>query len=134
MGVESKISVALDIRFIDARAIATEAKLNLGIEGYHDKSRDDEIVNEAMRVYRESLSSDTRTKMAIQHYNLERVKQHSRNPNMRAGRSSSLASSVSSDYSEVSDMGSRKGSQASMESAATSEKRRKRRSLLPFRK
>ena len=146
MGVESKISVALDIRFIDARVIATEAKLNLGIEGYHDESREEEIVNEAMRVYRESLSADARTKMAVQQYNLERVKQQHtrRNPNNnRAGRSSSLSSSVcssSNDYSEVSDMGSRKGSQTSMESSSAStnaaygKKKKKRSSLMPFRK
>ena len=52
MSIESTLTRELDIRFIDARAIATEAKLNLGIEGYVDDcNREELVIKEAIRVF-----------------------------------------------------------------------------------
>ena len=52
MSIESTLTRELEIRFIDARAIATEAKLNLGMEGYVDDcNREELVIKEAIRVF-----------------------------------------------------------------------------------
>ena len=93
MGVESKISRALDIRFIDARAIATEAKLSLGIEGYHESSRDDDIIQAAMKMYNENYTQDHKNRMSIQHQHLERIKERQRGSDAGSRRGSGIAGS-----------------------------------------
>ena len=149
MGVESKISRALDIRFIDARAIATEAKLSLGIEGYHESSRDDDIIQVAMRTYNENYTQDRKNKMSIQHQHLERIKERQRGSCSSSGSrrgstsSSSIVSYDDEDCTSIrSSNRSRKGSDSSMvlfgspDSNRNSRNNNKNRlrSLLPFRR
>ena len=51
MTIESFLTRELDIRFIDARSIATEAKINLGIHGYPTKDQQEAIQEEACRIF-----------------------------------------------------------------------------------
>ena len=53
MSVESTLTRELDIRFIDARVLTTEAKLNLGIEGYPSLEQTSELIAEATRIFEE---------------------------------------------------------------------------------
>ena len=138
MGVESKISRALDIRFIDARAIATEAKLSLGIEGYHEASRDDDIIEVAMRMYNENYTQDRKNRMSIQHQHLERIKER-----QRGGSASSIASYDDEDCTSIRSNRSRKGSDSSMlfgspnsdsNSRNSNKSKNRLRNLLPFRR
>ena len=51
MSVESKLSRELGIRFIDARSIVTEAKLNVGIEGYYSDDQEMLILQESLNIF-----------------------------------------------------------------------------------
>ena len=53
MSVESILTRQLNIRFIDARALCTEAKLSLGVEGYHSEDQEGPLINEAIRLFTE---------------------------------------------------------------------------------
>lgn len=52
MSAESYLSRELDIRFIDARVLVNEAKLNLNIHGYMDKEQQILIQREAIRLFK----------------------------------------------------------------------------------
>ena len=52
MTVESQLTRRLGITFLDARALATEAKLNQGITGYPNKAQVDDLIEEAIRIFR----------------------------------------------------------------------------------
>ena len=54
MPIEATLTRTLDIRFIDARAIANEAKLNLGISGYPSQQEEAMLVDEAIRIFDQS--------------------------------------------------------------------------------
>jgi hypothetical protein len=51
MTVESILTRELDIRFIDARHIATEAEISLGIHGYPSKDQERELREEAIKIF-----------------------------------------------------------------------------------
>jgi hypothetical protein len=51
MSVESYLTRELDIRFIDARNIVTQAKVSLGIQGYHSKDQLKELTLESMQLF-----------------------------------------------------------------------------------
>jgi hypothetical protein len=51
MTIEATLTRELNIRFIDARALATEAKLNLGVQGYPSQQQDEELIGEAMSIF-----------------------------------------------------------------------------------
>ena len=77
MSVESIITRELDIRFIDARAIATEAKLNLGIDGYvSNQDQRDAVVNEAMKIFQQRPQSQKAT-MKVLNSRLNAIKNSS---------------------------------------------------------
>ena len=61
MTVEMFLTRKLDIRFIDARSITNEAKVNLGIHGYPTKEQELQIKKEACRIFceRPETSKDT---------------------------------------------------------------------------
>ena len=73
MSVESTLVKALDIRFIDARLIATEAKLNMGIDGYPKEDQVQDIIKESMRIY-ELRPTEDRIAMKTLHNKLNRIK------------------------------------------------------------
>ena len=43
LSVESLLTRELNLRFIDARMLVTEARITLGIEGYPDRDQVDEV-------------------------------------------------------------------------------------------
>eukprot|EP00538_Stauroneis_constricta_P014293 CAMPEP_0119551006 /NCGR_PEP_ID=MMETSP1352-20130426/4410_1 /TAXON_ID=265584 /ORGANISM="Stauroneis constricta, Strain CCMP1120" /LENGTH=125 /DNA_ID=CAMNT_0007597011 /DNA_START=96 /DNA_END=473 /DNA_ORIENTATION=+ len=51
MTIEAIITRALEVRFIDARTLATEAKLNLNITGYPSKEQEQQILREAISLF-----------------------------------------------------------------------------------
>ena len=78
MSVESIITRELDIRFIDARSLTTEAKLNLGIEGYvaTDEQRD-ALVAEATRIFQEERPVGQKAAMKVLNSRLNAIKSSS---------------------------------------------------------
>jgi hypothetical protein len=53
MTVESFLTRELQVRFIDARNLATEAKLNLGVFGYPSHEQQEAIIEEALKVFQQ---------------------------------------------------------------------------------
>ena len=54
MSIESSLMRGLEIRFIDAKLMVTEAKLSLGISGYTSEDNIDQqerIIDEAIRIF-----------------------------------------------------------------------------------
>ena len=72
--VESSVSRELEIRFIDAKAIVTDAKLNLGIAGYPSERQARHIQREAFRIFVEEKSETERMHMRLLHNKLNQVK------------------------------------------------------------
>eukprot|EP00934_Nitzschia_sp_Nitz4_P001130 Nitzschia sp. Nitz4//scaffold137_size62074//35538//35897//NITZ4_006419-RA/size62074-processed-gene-0.91-mRNA-1//-1//CDS//3329535712//1130//frame0 len=56
--VESFLTRELDVRFIDARHITSEAKLSLGIHGYPTQEQMEFIKEEAVRIFNSLPASD----------------------------------------------------------------------------
>lgn len=73
MSVESFLTRELDIRFIDARNIVSEAKVNLGIHGYPTKHQIDDIRDESLRDFG-TRSEDSKSAMKQLKTELEAVK------------------------------------------------------------
>jgi hypothetical protein len=73
MSVESYLTRELDIRFIDARNIVTEAKVSLGIRGYPSKDQLKELTLESMRLF-EIRPEAQKTSMRRMSSDLESVK------------------------------------------------------------
>ena len=73
MTVESTLCRALNIRFIDARGLVTEAKLNMGIIGYYDETLHDQLLDEARRLY-EELDEDRRVQLGVLKSELDGIK------------------------------------------------------------
>jgi hypothetical protein len=73
MPIESTLTRELEIRFIDARAIATEAKLNLGIEGYPGCDQEDLLLGEAIAIFH-SRPGDVKNVMRRLKSDLDAVK------------------------------------------------------------
>ena len=75
MSIESKLTRELEIRFIDARSIATEAKLNLGVDGYASlPDQIDAIQQEAMRIFNQEKTERERMSMRILNSRLNTIK------------------------------------------------------------
>jgi hypothetical protein len=53
MTVESFLTRELQVRFIDARTLATEAKLNLGVHGYPSEDQKQGIIKEAVYIFQQ---------------------------------------------------------------------------------
>lgn len=100
--VESFLTRELDLRFIDARNLATEARLSLGIQGYPDRDQVSELRREAIRIYQSKTYVERRSLQQL-NMDLESIK-------IPAGSSASSTFSVDEE---------------SMESSVTSESRRR---------
>ena len=74
MTVEASLTRELDIRFIDARVLATEAKLNLGLTCYPGKAQERLITREAIRIFREERPEQFKTILRQQKADLESAK------------------------------------------------------------
>lgn len=68
--VESYLTRELDLRFIDARNLATEARRNLGIVGYPSRSQARQVRQEALHIYHSKTLSERRS---LQQMNLALV-------------------------------------------------------------
>lgn len=73
MTVESLLTRKLEIRFIDARNIVTEAKVSLGIHGYPSKDEEREVREEAIKIFRQR-PEETQTAMIRLSADLEAIK------------------------------------------------------------
>jgi hypothetical protein len=73
MSVESYLTRELDIRFLDARNIVTEAKVSLGIQGYPSKDQLKELKLESMRLFA-IIPESQKTSMRRMSSDLESVK------------------------------------------------------------
>ena len=63
MSVEAELSRILDIRFAEAKSLVIEAKVKLGIKGYHKDSMEEAVLAEALDVFHNQLSVEQREKM-----------------------------------------------------------------------
>ena len=73
MTIEAILTRKLNIRFIDARAFVTEAKLNLGVEGYPASSQEELLIAEAINIF-ENRPEDVRKVMHILKSDLDAIK------------------------------------------------------------
>jgi hypothetical protein len=73
MTVESLLTRELEIRFIDARSIVTEAKVSLGIHGYPSKDQESKVREEAIKIFRQR-PEETQTTMRRLSTDLEAIK------------------------------------------------------------
>ena len=73
MSVESHLTRQLNIRFIDARELCTEAKLSLGIEGYHCEDQEELLIEMAVRIFTQR-PPHVRAAMAHLRYDLDTIK------------------------------------------------------------
>ncbi len=71
--VESLLSRELDLRFIDARDIAAEARIVLGIEGYPNKDQAHIILDEAIRIF-QTKSDKEQHRLRRMNMELEAIK------------------------------------------------------------
>lgn len=99
--VESLLARHLKIRFIDARTLATEAKLNLGINGYVSNSDDIErVFLESVKIFNNDRTDKDKHAMQTLKNTLDTIKRTSfAESSCSRSRSSmvSTASSISSD-------------------------------------
>ena len=118
MTVESVLTRQLGITFIDARSIATQAKLNLGFTCYLSSDQNSAVIDEATRIFGE-YSANVRYNMLINKEDLDDVKQGSA---FIVGRESNLKpfGSSSSDRSDYESSDWRFLNGLSTRSAATS--------------
>ena len=66
--VESLLTRELDLRFIDARALATEARISLGVEGYPSRDQVADLRREAIRIFQTKSIDEQR---ALQKLNMD---------------------------------------------------------------
>lgn len=62
MPVEAHLTRQLDIRFIDARTLCTEAKVSLGVEGYPTEDQEGMLIQEAVQIF-ERRPNEAKTTM-----------------------------------------------------------------------
>jgi hypothetical protein len=73
MTIEAALTRELGIRFIDARCLATEARLREGVEGYPTEQQKVSLLRTALEIFREK-SEDERYAMKQLNEDLESVK------------------------------------------------------------
>ena len=71
MTVEATLTRKLGITFIDARAITTEAKLNLGLHSYPDERQRSLLVEEACKIFYDTYPEDVRLTMQADKQSLD---------------------------------------------------------------
>lgn len=73
--IEATLSRELNIRFIDARELGSQAKLNLGIIGYAaDQGTKDLLIQESIRIFRLDRTASTKAIMRKRNEDLETLK------------------------------------------------------------
>ena len=97
--VESIISNQLNIRFIDAHIIATEAKLNLGFHGYTDDY--ETILQEAIRIIQDECTTSDKIAMKVLHDNLRTILKHQKHSSCDESLEAATTTTRSSGYDSV---------------------------------
>jgi hypothetical protein len=96
VSIESMLTRQLDLRFIDARILATEARIALGIEGYPSKDDVELIVAEAVNIFQQKSQEEQKSMQEL-HWNLKAMKF----PNRTMSRGESMDSTPSDHHSSV---------------------------------
>jgi hypothetical protein len=73
MSIEGSLTRKLDIRFIDARFMVIEAKVNMGITGYPTEEQALKVQNEAIKIFKGQSDEVKRTMRRLKN-DLEEVK------------------------------------------------------------
>jgi Tfp pilus assembly major pilin PilA len=73
MSIEGSLTRKLDIRFIDARFMVNEAKVNMGITGYLTEEQALKVQNEAIKIFKGQSDEVKRTMRRLKD-DLEEVK------------------------------------------------------------
>ena len=73
MPLESQLTRDLDIRFIDARRLVAEARVNLNLSGYIGPEQESLVLQEARRVFA-GQTSKTRKNLQRSNWEMEQVK------------------------------------------------------------
>ena len=89
MSIESTLSRELNISFLDARRLAADARVGLGIEGYSSKDQEEDILAESMALFYQS-SSEKRRSLRASKTTLENHKISSNSISNRGERSCGL--------------------------------------------
>ena len=72
MPVEAYLTRQLNIRFIDARTLCTEAKVSLGVEGYPTDDQEVMLIQEAIQIFARR-PNETKTTMRRLKLNLDAI-------------------------------------------------------------
>ena len=72
MPVEAYLTRQLNIRFIDARTLCTEAKVSLGVEGYPTDDQEVMLIQEAIQIFARR-PNETKTTMRRLKSNLDAI-------------------------------------------------------------
>ena len=101
MSAESFLIRELDIRFIDARRLCSEAKMNLGLMGYTGKDDEKNVIFEALKIFEEQADD---VKDAMRHFknDLDAIKEGNFHGRMQRRTSITLSSSTGSARSNLS--------------------------------
>mmetsp|Transcript_21713 Transcript_21713/g.33212 ORF Transcript_21713/g.33212 Transcript_21713/m.33212 type:complete len:137 (-) Transcript_21713:141-551(-) len=102
MTVEHTITRELNIRFIDARSIATQARINLGYYGYPNKEEEELIQEEACRIFHCDFSEEDRYTMSQLRTDLEAAKMDARRESSSSSSDCSIAPFDSSTRTSIS--------------------------------
>jgi predicted phage tail protein len=107
MSIEGLLTRELDIRFIDARSIVNEAKINMGIIGYPTAEQALKVQQEAIELFKAQSNEVKRTMRRLKE-DLEGVKS-SGSLNFKDGMDSTENSRISRSNSNASDDFSTRG-------------------------
>ena len=93
MSVEAFLTRELSIRFIDARELANEARVNLGLQGYPNKEQQRKIKSQAIKLF-SSLSEEEKLAMHQMNETLDSIK------SVNSGYLTDATSQMDYDYSD----------------------------------
>ena len=93
MSVEAFLTRELSIRFIDARELANEARVNLGLQGYPNKDQQRKIKSQAIKIF-SSLSEEEKLAMHQMNETLDSIK------SVNSGYLTDATSQMDYDYSD----------------------------------
>ena len=72
--IEATLTRELGIRFIDARQLATQARLQLGVKGYPSNEMKQELIQLAMEMFQQDLSEEKRHELQYTNAKFQMVK------------------------------------------------------------
>ena len=94
--IEATLTRELGIRFIDARQLATQARLQLGVKGYPSNETKLELIQLAMDMFQHDLSEEKRQELQYTNAKFQMVKDEISRPSGSVNCDGDKASCVSS--------------------------------------